>query len=69
LGEFGHLENWSDESCRAPDIQGDSGLRQPRAGRIQKAQGYLVALKEISPGYSLEGLTLKLKLQSFGHLM
>ena len=26
-------------------------------------------LKEISPGYSLEGLTLKLKLQSFGHLM
>ena len=26
-------------------------------------------LKEISPGYSLEGLMLKLKLQSFGHLM
>ena len=26
-------------------------------------------LKEISPGYSLEGMMLKLKLQSFGHLM
>ena len=26
-------------------------------------------LKEISPKYSLEGLTLKLKLQYFGHLM
>ena len=26
-------------------------------------------LKEINPEYSLEGLMLKLKLQSFGHLM
>ena len=26
-------------------------------------------LKEISPGYSLEGLMLKLKLHYFGHLM
>ena len=26
-------------------------------------------LKEISPGYSLKGLMLKLKLQYFGHLM
>ena len=26
-------------------------------------------LKEISPGYSLEGLMLKLELQYFGHLM
>ena len=26
-------------------------------------------LKEVSPGYSLEGLILKLKLQFFGHLM
>ena len=25
--------------------------------------------KEVSPEYSLEGLMLKLKLQSFGHLM
>ena len=28
-----------------------------------------VILKEISPGYSLEGLMLKLKLQSFGHFV
>ena len=26
-------------------------------------------VKEISPGYSLEGLMLKLKLQYFGHLI
>ena len=26
-------------------------------------------IREISPEYSLEGLTLKLKLQNFGHLM
>ena len=26
-------------------------------------------LKEMSPGYSLEGMMLKLKLQYFGHLM
>ena len=26
-------------------------------------------LKEISPGISLEGMMLKLKLQNFGHLM
>ena len=29
----------------------------------------LSILKEISPGCSLEGMTLKLKLQYFGHLM
>ena len=29
----------------------------------------LVNLEEISPEYSLKGLMLKLKLQSFGHLM
>ena len=35
-----------------------------RAGRSNKS-----ILKEINPGYSLEGLMLKLKLQYFGHLM
>ena len=30
---------------------------------------YQSILKEISPGYSLEGLMLKLKVQYFGHLM
>ena len=32
-------------------------------------RSYQSILKEISPGYSLEGLMLKLKLQYFGHLM
>ena len=32
-------------------------------------QSNLLILKEISPEYSLEALTLKLKLQYFGHLI
>ena len=40
-------------------------LRVPWTARRSKQP----ILKEISPGYSLEGLTLKLKLQYFGHLM
>ena len=40
-------------------------MRIPWTARISNQS----ILKEISPGCSLEGLTLKLKLQSFGHLM
>ena len=40
-------------------------LRVPWAARRSKQS----TLKEISPGCSLEGLMLKLKLQYFGHLM
>ena len=40
-------------------------LRVPWTARISN----LSILKEISPGCSLEGLMLKLKLQYFGHLM
>ena len=40
-------------------------LRVPRTTR--RSNQFI--LKEISPGCSLEGLMLKLKLQSFGHLM
>ena len=39
-------------------------LRVPWAARCSQS-----ILKEISPGISLEGLMLKLKLQYFGHLM
>ena len=39
-------------------------LRVPWTARSNQS-----VLKEISPGYSLEGLMLKLKLQWFGHLM
>ena len=40
-------------------------LRVPRTARRSNQS----ILKEISPGYSLEGLMLNLKLQYFGHLM
>ena len=40
-------------------------MRVPRTARRSNQS----ILKEISPGCSLEGLMLKLKLQSFGHLM
>ena len=40
-------------------------LRVPWTARISNQS----ILKEISPNYSLKGLLLKLKLQSFGHLM
>ena len=43
-------------------------LRVPwTAGRFKDCKKSI--LKEISPGFSLEGLMLKLKLQYFGHLM
>ena len=40
-------------------------MRVPRTARKSNQS----ILKEISPGCSLEGLMLKLKLQCFGHLM
>ena len=40
-------------------------LRVPWTARISNQS----ILKEISPGISLEGMMLKLKLQYFGHLM
>ena len=40
-------------------------LRVPWAARRSRQS----ILQEISPGISLEGMTLKLKLQYFGHLM
>ena len=40
-------------------------MRVPWTARISNQS----ILKEIGPGYSLEGMMLKLKLQYFGHLM
>ena len=37
--------------------------------RVQAGRSNQSILKEISPGCSLEGMMLKLKLQYFGHLM
>ena len=47
----------------------NAGLEEAQAG-IKIARGSNQSIpKEISPGCSLEGLMLKLKLQYFGHLM
>ena len=46
-------------------LEGRRLLRVPWTARRSNQS----ILKEISPEYSLEGLMLKLKLQSFGHLM
>ena len=43
-----------EDSCKSLELQGESNQS---------------ILKEISPGISLEGMMLKLKLQYFGHLM
>ena len=65
MWEFNYKESWARKKwCfwtvvleKTPEIPLDCKEIQP------------VHLKEISPGCSLEGLTLKLKLQYFGHLM
>ena len=55
LQRVGH--HWSDLAQRS-DLVGTSARRSNQS-----------ILKEISPGCSLEGPMLKLKLQYFGHLM
>ena len=44
-------------------------LEKPLEGPLDCKEIQPVLLKEISPGISLEGMMLKLKLQYFGHLM
>ena len=58
--------NWTQVSCIAGRFFTDWAMRDAwsRARRSNQS-----ILKEISPGCSLEGLMLKLKLQYFGHLM
>ena len=47
----------------------NAGLEEAQAGiKIARRSNQSIP-KEISPGCSLEGLMLKLKLQYFGHLM
>ena len=61
------------QDCRAKDWRVDALelwcwrrlLRVPWTARRSNPS----ILKEINPEYSLEGLTVKLKLQYFGHLM
>ena len=49
-------------TLRLPSLRWESHWRDLNRHNLS---GY----KEISPGFSLEGLMLKLKLQCFGHLM
>ena len=61
-------ESWtiklSAEELMLLNCGGGGLLRVPRTARRSNQS----ILKEISPGCSLEGLMLKLKLQHFGHL-
>ena len=45
------------------------GVEKTLENSLDNKEIKLVNPKEINPEYSLEGLTLKLKLQYFGHLM
>ena len=64
-------ESWTVKKAECPRIDAFELwcwrrlLRVPWTARISNQS----ILKEISPGISLEGMMLKLKLQYFGHLM
>ena len=64
-------ESWTVKKAECPRIDAFELwcwrrlLRVPWTARMSNQS----ILKEISPGCSLEGMMLKLKLQSFGHLM
>ena len=60
MWELNHKESWAPKNwCFYIDVLGKS---------LEKSSNQSI-LKEISPEYSLEGLMLMLKFQSFGHLM
>ena len=70
-GGSGHL-------CLVPDLRGNAFSFLPLRIMFAVGLSYMALdsrranqsiLKEISPGCSLEGMMLKLKLQYFGHLM
>ena len=64
MWELDYKESWAQNWCFWTVVL-EKTLESPFGCKeIQPA-----ILKEISPGCSLEGLMLKLKLQSFGHLM
>ena len=64
-------ENWTikNAECRRIDAFELWCWRRLLKGIWTARRSNLSILKEISPGCSLEGLMLKLKLQNFGHLM
>ena len=58
-------ESWTVKKAERQRIEASERLRVPWTARGSNQS----ILKEISPGISLEGMMLKLKLQYFGHLM
>ena len=68
MWELDHKESWAPKNWCFWTVVLEKTLESPLdCKEIQ--QGDPSILKEISPGCSLEGLMLKLKLQYFGHLM
>ena len=63
--ELNHKEGWALKNWWLRTVVLEKTLDSPLERKIKPVS----VLKEINPEYSLEGLTLKLKLQHFGHLM
>ena len=65
MWELDYEESWAPKNWCFWTVVLEKTLRVPWAARRSNQS----ILKEISPGCSLEGLMLKLKLQCFGHVM
>ena len=65
MWELDYKESWALKNRCFWTVVLEKTLESPWTARRSNKS----ILKEISPGYSLEGLMLKLKLQYFGHLM
>ena len=65
MWELDHKEGWVLKNWYFQTVVLEKTFRVPWTARRSNQS----ILKEINPGYSLEGLMLKLKLQYFGHLM
>ena len=65
MWEFDCEEGWAPKNWRFWTVVLEKTLESPWTARRSNQS----ILKEISPGISLEGMMLKLKLQYFGHLM
>ena len=64
IWEWDHKESWAPQNLYFQIVL-EKALRVPWTARRSNQP----IVKEINPGYSLEGLMLKLKLRSSGHLM
>ena len=65
MWELDYKESWTVKNCCFWTVVLKKTLENP----LDCKEIQLVHPKEISPGFSLEGLMLKLKLQYFGHLI